>query len=200
VLAGDYDAIDLFHHPIVVISSMLRNMLTADPGNELLSADFSAIEARVLNWLAGQDDIVALFARGEDVYKYNAARLFQIPISEVKKFPHRQTGKFQELGCGFGMGAKKAVSAADTAQYGYLKLSDERADEIVKSYRTTHKRVTSYWYECNDAAIEAVNNPGVPVRVGPLKNVTFIKAGSYLYIVLPSGDRSHTPPRRSSMR
>lgn len=187
VMAGDYDTIDLFHHPIVVISSMLRSMITAAPGYDLISADFSAIEARVLNWLAGQDDIVELFRRGEDVYKYNAARLFQIPISEVKKFPHRQTGKFQELGCGFGMGAKKAVSAADTAQYGYLKMSEERAKEIVDAYRATHKQVVSYWYECNDAAIEAVNSPGVAIRVGPLKNVTFIKAGAYLYIVLPSG-------------
>lgn len=187
VMAGDYDAIDIFHHPIVVVSSMLRSMITAAPGYELISADFSAIEARVLNWLAGQDDIVALFRRGEDVYKYNAARLFQIPLSEVKKFPHRQTGKFQELGCGFGMGAKKAVSAANTAQYGYLVMTEERAKEIVDGYRSTHRKVVSYWYECNDAAIEAVNNPGVPVRVGPAKNVTFIKAGAYLYIVLPSG-------------
>lgn len=187
MLERNYDLIDLFHPPVVVVSSMLRAMVTAAPGHELIAGDYSGIEARVTNWIAGQNDIVELFRKGEDVYKYNAARLFQIPISEVQKFPHRQTGKFQELSCGFGMGWKKAMSAADTAQYGYLKLSEPRSKEVVDGYRDTHKKVVSYWYECNDAAIEAVLKPGKPIVVGPLKNVKFLCAGAYLYIVLPSG-------------
>jgi DNA polymerase bacteriophage-type len=187
VLERKYDVIDLFTPPVVVISSMLRSMLTAAPGKELIAGDYSAIEARVLNWLAGQDDIVRLFAEGKDVYSYNAARLFEIPLSEVKKQPHRQTGKFQELGCGFGMGHKKAVASANTAQYGYLVMSEPRAKEIVDGYRASHPRVVAYWAECNEAAMQAVSKPGAAVTAGPLQNVKFLCAGAYLYIVLPSG-------------
>lgn len=185
VMRGDYEALDLFHPPIVIVLSMLRSMLKAREGHQLIGADYAAIEARVLNWLAGQDDILDLFRRGEDVYKYNAARLYNIPLSEVKKFPHRQTGKFQELGCGYQMGWKKAISAAKDV-YG-LTLDEKQAKEIVTGYRATHDKVVQFWNDLDDAAIEAVNTPGVPVTVGPLRNIKFLKAGSYLYLVLPSG-------------
>lgn len=184
VLAKDYDCIDLWHPPVVVVSSLLRAMLVASPGHDLIAADYSAIEARVLNWLAGQSDIVQLFAAGEDVYRHNAARLYGIPLEEVQKFPHRQTGKFQELACGFGMGAAKGVTAASTA-YG-LTISEAEMKDIVASYRDTHKAVVKYWHDANAAVIEAVRTPGVPVRIGPLRNVSAIRAGGYLYIVLPS--------------
>jgi DNA polymerase bacteriophage-type len=187
VLERDYGAIDLIKPPTVVISSLLRSMITAKPGNMLVAADYSAIEARMLNWLAGQTDITALFAAGKDVYKYNAAKLFNIPLADVQKMPHRQTGKFQELGCGFGMGPDKGVVSANTAQYGYLVITLERMKEIVADYRATHSHVTDYWKECNDAAIESVLHPMQKFAVGPMQNVKFITAGAYLYIVLPSG-------------
>lgn len=185
VLEGRYDAIDLYYPPIVVVSSMLRGMLRAPDGYDLIAGDYSAIEARVLNWLAGQQDIVDLFARGEDVYKYNAARLYNIPLGEVKKFPHRQTGKFQELGCGYGMGWKKAVSAAKDV-YG-LEISPEQAREIVDSYRATHPRVKAFWYETENACLDAIAAPGQPFTFGAARNLKAIKAGAYLYLVLPSG-------------
>jgi DNA polymerase len=185
VLAGAYDAIDLMHHPISVVVSLLRSMIRAKPGYELTAGDFSAIEARVLNILAGQDDIVALFAEGEDVYSYNAGRLPGAePYVKGKKHPWRQTGKFQELGCGYGMGAKKAVSAAKTV-YG-LELSPEDAELIVKGYRETHDRVVAFWHESANAAMEAVATPGSVVTFGALRNLKFTKQGAYLYLVLPS--------------
>lgn len=185
VMRRAYDELDLFAHPIIIIMSMLRSMLTAREGNELVAGDFSAIEARVLNWLAGQDDIVALFARGEDVYKHNAAKLYGIPLSEVKKFPHRQTGKFQELACGFGMGAAKAVSAAKAVYQ--LTITAEQAKEIVDGYRATHPRVKQFWYDAENACMAAVMNPGVKQVFGGKRNLKAIVAGSYLYIILPSG-------------
>jgi DNA polymerase bacteriophage-type len=193
VLERDYAGLELFHPPTVIVSSMLRSMITAAPGKMLVAADYSAVEARVTNWLAQQLDIVKLFADGKDVYKYNAMRLFEIPLEAVEKMPHRQTGKFQELGCGFGMGPDKGVESANTAQYGYLVISLERMKEIVANYRETHPRVVDYWYEANRAAIEAVSNPMTPVKVGPLKNVTMIRAGAYLYVVLPSGRKLTFP-------
>lgn len=183
VLERSYDLIDLFVHPIILVSSLLRSTLTASPGHDLIAADYSAIEARVLNWLAGQDDILALFAKGEDVYKYNAARLYGIPLSEVLKHPHRQTGKFQELGCGYGMGWKKAISAAKSVYQ--LDIDEEQAKDIVKGYRDTHAEVVDFWYSTESAAFQAVECPGEVVTWadGRLK---MVKQGAYLYLILPS--------------
>jgi DNA polymerase len=149
----------------------------------------------VLNWLAGQDDMLALFRQYDaapkddkpryDPYRHNAARLYNIPLADVEKFPHRQTGKFQELGCGYGMGAKKAVSAAKDV-YG-LTITPDQAKEIVDSYRTSHGRVVDFWYESEHALIAAVQKPGTAVAFGARKNLRAVKAGSYLYLILPSG-------------
>jgi DNA polymerase len=190
ILAGRYDAIDLVENPVSVVSSLLRGCLTASPGHELTAADFSAIEARVLVVLAGQQDVVANWRafdagdKSKDQYILNAMVLYNLPFEEIKKFPHRQTGKFQELGCGYGMGAKKAVSAAKDV-YG-LELDEDRAKEIVGMYRETHRKVVEFWHETDQAAQEAVLNPGKPITFGALMNLRFLKAGAYLYLILPS--------------
>jgi DNA polymerase len=145
MLERDYATLDLLRPPTVVVSSMLRSMITAPPGNMLVAADYSGIEARVLNWLAQQTGHPAALRRREGRLQVQRVAAVGIPLEEVLKFPHRQTGKFQELACGFGMGWKKAISGADTAQYGYLKLTEERAKEIVDNYRETHDKVTAYW-------------------------------------------------------
>jgi DNA polymerase len=186
VLAGDFDGLSLYEPPVVVVSSMLRSMLVAGPGHDLVAADAAAIEARIVNWLAGQEDVLDMFARGEDVYSYNAARMpGQPPYEKGKKHPKRQAGKFQELGCGFGMGWKKAVSAAKDV-YG-LDLTDEEAKEIVDSYRSTHAKVKELWDDSNAAVLDAVANPGKVIVFGGRKNLKAVKKGSYLYIILPSG-------------
>jgi DNA polymerase len=203
MLGRRYDLMDLFAHPIVVISSMLRSMITAAPGNDLIAADYSAIEARVLNWLAGQNDMVELFRKFDaapkaekpqyDPYRINAARLYNIPLDQVLKFPHRQTGKFQELGCGYGMGWKKALTQAkDTygldlvAMLGSLEKAEAFIKLAVESYRESHDKVVEFWNESNNAAIEAVLKPGSVVRFGALKNLIFTCQGSYLYLILPA--------------
>lgn len=185
ILAQSYDSIDLIENPVAVVSSLLRGCLAAPPGHDLIAADFSAIEARVLNVLAGQHDIVALFEAGEDVYSYNASRLPGAePFVKGQKHPWRQTGKFSELGCGFGMGYKKAVNAAK-ATYG-ITLTEDEAKAIVTGYRETHPQVVGFWNQANDAAIEAVANPGSVVTFGALRNLKFTARGGYLYLILPS--------------
>jgi DNA polymerase len=186
VMDGAYDAIDLMHSPISVIVSLLRSMIRAKPGYELTAGDFAGIEARVLNILAGQDDIVALFASGEDVYSYNAGRMPGTPEPYVKgkKHPWRQTGKFQELGCGFGMGWKTAITQGK-AQYG-LDLDEESARFIIDNYRSTHPRNVDFWYESDRCAMEAVAKPGSVVTFGALRNLKFTQQGAYLYLILPS--------------
>ncbi len=185
VMGREFDNLSLIANPLEVISAMLRLMLTAEPGHELVSADYSGIEARGLNWVAGQDDILAMFARGEDVYSYNAARLTKTEYIPGKKHPHRQTGKFQELGCGFGMGAETAVTQAKD-QYQVI-LTLEEAKEVVDSYRATHPMVKQFWRDSDNAAKLAVQEKGTVVPFGPKGNCKFLFAGSYLYLMLPSG-------------
>lgn len=185
VMGREFDNLSLIANPLEVISAMLRLMLTAEPGCELVSADYSGIEARGLNWIAGQNDILEMFARGEDVYSYNAARLTKTEYIPGKKHPHRQTGKFQELGCGFGMGAATAVTQAKD-QY-QVVLTEAEAKVVVNSYRATHPMVKQYWRDSDNAAKQAVKNKGEVVAFGPMENAKFLFAGSYLYLMLPSG-------------
>lgn len=100
VMARDYDTIDFEHPPLIVIASLLRSMLTAAPGHELIAADFSQIEARVLAWIAGQDNLVQLFRDGGRVYEETAAFIFNKPVDEIENPSFERTvGKNTVLGC-----------------------------------------------------------------------------------------------------
>jgi DNA polymerase len=193
VLARAYDAIDIVAHPITVIVSLLRSMVTAREGHDLMAADYSAIEARVLNWLAGQDDVVESFRamdagdKTQHPYKIMAVRMGrgETPADIVKGTEDYQAGKAAELGCGYQMGAKKFVKAAwDVYQ---VKVTEEQAKVAVDAYRSSHPRVVDLWWETNRACIDAVGEPGVWKIFGARKNLKAIKLGAYLYIVLPSG-------------
>lgn len=190
VLARDIEALALFHSPLSIISSMLRAMLTASPGNRLIAGDFSAIEARVVNWLFGQQDVIDNFRaydagdKTRDQYVRNAMILYNLPFEKIEKLPHRHTGKFQELGCGFGMGADAAVENA--WQVYQLRISPEMARRIVDGYRATHPKVKNGWRELGDAALAAVRNPGQVIEVADGK-LRLSKRGSFLWMVLPSG-------------
>jgi len=106
VLAQDFDMLNQFHHPTIIVSSMLRSMLLAEPGNELIAGDFSAIEARVLNWLAGQEDVLENFRaydtgdKSRDPYKHMAVRMGRAASIDLVTYMDRQAGKAAELGCG----------------------------------------------------------------------------------------------------
>lgn len=189
ILRHAYDELDLSYHPVTIVSGLLRSCLTAGPGNELIAADFSGIEARVVNWVAGQDDMLDNFRaldagdKSRDPYIINAMRYYGIPFEQVTK-KERQTGKFQELGCGFGMGAKTGMVQAKDI-YGLILTLDE-TQSMVNNYRATHGRVKQFWYDADDAALEAVANPGRTVIFGPRQNLIFTKRGAYLYLILPS--------------
>ena len=185
VMENRYDEIGMTgEHPLAVVTSLLRACLNAEPGCDLIAGDYSAIEARVLAVLAGQQDEVELFFRGEDVYKYMAAKLFKVPVAEVTKF-QRQTGKFAVLGCGYGMGAAKAITAGNGPAYG-LSLDEDSAKAIVDAYRMTHPAVVQFWKDTNDALVEATKTPGVPIDFGANGILRAFVTGNYLYVRLPS--------------
>jgi DNA polymerase len=191
VLAGHYDLLDTFYAPIIVVVNMLRSMFTAAPGHDLLAGDFSAIEARVLNWLAGQADVVRSFEqydsgdKSRDPYKVMAVRMGRAATVADVTYADRQAGKAAELGCGFQMGPKKFMSAAwDVYQ---VRVSPPEAKAAVKAYRDNHEHVVAFWRDAENAFIAAVDNPGQVQVFGGLQNLRVVVRGGYCYCVLPAG-------------
>jgi len=183
ILARQYDTIALAYHPVVVVSSMLRSMWRAKAGNELIAADYSAIEARVLNWLAGQDDVLETFREYDAGDKTKDPYL--VMARKIGPLASRQAGKAAELGCGYQMGAGKFVTAAwDVYQ---VRVNEEEAEKAVAAYRASHDKVVALWKETEEAVIEATRNPGKVVLFGAKQRLKCAVAGAYLYLILPSG-------------
>lgn len=150
----------VYDKPLTVIASCLRPCIVAKPGHVLLSIDLSQIEARVLAWLAGQQDVVDAFANNLDVYIMAAQKLGS---------PDRQLGKVMTLACGFGMG-KDGVKFQATAkeQYG-LELTLGKAAEAVEGYRATNPKIVRFWYDLEQAFEDALKSPGLVIAVGRVK-------------------------------
>lgn len=145
------------------LSDILRGMLIPSPGKVFVAADYNAIEARVLNWLAGEAWVLNLFERGESPYIRMAEGIYEKTGITKKTHPREyDIGKRSELGCGYGMGWARFQSNVytETSKRGEgIELSDELAQKAVKVYRDAHKNVIGMWYEVEAAAINAVQNP-----------------------------------------
>lgn len=151
----------------------LRDSICAPDGHELVVGDSSNIEARILDWLAGQEDMVEAYRRydaglGPDIYCVQAEKIYGHPISKKEHPDERQMGKVTKLGLGFGMGPPKFVFAvraqAKDKDGKPLKISDEESRRIVTIYRSGHKRVVGFWYRAEDAlALIAKGVVGVAV-------------------------------------
>jgi len=196
VLAKDYAALDEQHPPLAIISSLLRGMLRASDGHVFNVGDFAQIEARVLNWLAGQHDVVALFAKGEPVYERMAALIYGCdPYEILNPSQERQLGKATELGCGYGMGADKFITASKQVYGIDVALPPEGAPAeiaalgegfpqyVVDTYRRAHPAVVQLWSDLGRAAMRAVQQPG---EIQVVRGCKFVVRGAYLWLMLPS--------------
>lgn len=181
-----------FYGPVLdSISSCLRSLIRAAPGNELLAADFKNIEGRGLAWLAGEEWKLKAFRDydlgiGPDLYLVAAGRIYsKDPSSYGADSIERQHGKVAELACGYGGG----VGAFQTMATTYLvKVSDEKAEEIKTRWRDAHPNIVQYWYDLENAAVNAVLHPGQVFTAGPPQRcVKFKVQGSFLWCLLPSG-------------
>ena len=181
ILEHSFGLVDALLPAMEVAALTLRACLVAAPGKKLIAADFSAIEARVLAWLAGEKYLIEAFRKGDDVYKIMASAIYKVPVAQVSK-AQRQVGKMVILGCGYGMGWKKFV--ASCALQG-VTLDGQFGRFIVDTYRQTNARIKAWWGELEEAAIEAVRNPGEVFRVSDGR-IKFTCRNGFLYIVLPA--------------
>lgn len=153
------------------VSRMLRRTLTAPRGHLLLNGDFSQIEARIPVWLAGQTDKVAAYARGDDIYRIQAAPIFGMAPEALSKL-QRQIGKVTILACGFAGGVGAFVPMA--MNYG-MRISKEEAIPIVAGFRQDNAMLAAYWNNNLTAARNALSNPGREFPVGPTWLLTWFK-------------------------
>jgi DNA polymerase len=183
VEAEDPQALELVEaRPLEALSQMLRSVVVAPPGRELIGADFSAIEARVCAWLAGQDDVVMFF------HEFDAQRRaggkpkdFYIFTAESIDSDERQLGKVAALALQYGMGD---VTFAGTAAKWGVPLTLLRARQVKLSWRLVNRCIAQWWRDLEDAAFAAVLEPGSKHRAG---RVSFRSTGKVLLMRLPSG-------------
>ena len=191
------DAIALFlGEPMAFLSKCLRSMIVAKPGHRLIGADYANIEGRVNAWLAGEDWKTQAFGSfdrgaGTDLYVLAYSKAFYIPIGSVTK-PQRQIGKVMELSMGF-QGGWRAFEKMG-ANYG-VSVGQERGEQLKKAWRDAHPAITASWWELQNAAIEAVENPGLTIWC--LNNrIAYRVAHGFLWCLLPSGRTlSYAAPR-----
>lgn len=164
------------------LSSLVRSGIKAPDGKTFVDVDFSSIENRVGVWLAGQKDKVEMFRKGLDEYKMFASQsLYRVPYEEVTK-DQRQVAKSAVLGAMFGQGAKGLVKYAEGMG---VKLSEPQAKNAVDNYRSAYVLVKELWGACENASIEAVQNPGQPFAAG--SKIILKCAKNALWMRLPSG-------------
>lgn len=181
IVSGDRAWVRALHGNVMsALSSCLRGCIQATPGHSLYCADFNAIEARVLFWMAKHNAGLTLFASGADPYREMATKIYNKPVANVTA-AEREVGKRAILGCGFGMGHRKF--AVTCKQFG-MPVSDQLAQLAVSVYRKTHYPVPRFWSNLERAAIAAVKKPGARFTVN---RTTWFVSGKFLYCELPSG-------------
>ena len=180
VIAGkDADYLDLMYgDPFELLSGIIRHFIHGDC--EMLDGDYNAIEARIICWLAGEKEMLAMWATGRDLYRFMASSVYGIPEAAVDG-DGRDHGKRIILGCGYGMGPAKFKATCEA--YG-VECSEDLAESSVKAYRQTHPNVVKYWYFLDRSARSAIAEPGT--QHGPFI-VRSIAGIPYLLGRLPSG-------------
>ena len=183
VKMGCFDMIEaLYGNTPDILSQLIRTMLIPKDGCEFIVADFSAIEARVLAWLAGEQWRLEAFQRGEDIYCASASQMFGVPV--VKHGINgelRQKGKVAELACGYGGGAGALISMGALD----MGLKEDELPDIISSWRDANPEIVKFWYAVEKAAIETVKDH-TDRTVG---RIGFQFSANTLWIVLPSGRR-----------
>lgn len=183
VRAGNLEALELLYESVPdTLSQLIRTAFIPSLGHRFIVADYSAIEARIIAWIAGQTDTLDAFREGKDLYCETASRMFGVPVEKHGiNAGLRQKGKIAVLACGYGgsVGALKAMGALR------MGLAEDELRPIVDAWRAANPNIVWLWQEVEEAALTAITTRR-PVR---LRNLTFTLESGILFITLPSGRR-----------
>lgn len=181
----------VYGSPNDTLSQLIRTAFVAAPGNILIDADFSAIEARVISWLADEEWRLEVFRTHGKIYEASASQMFGVPLERIKKgnpeYSLRQRGKVAELALGY-QGGVPAMRQMDTGKL-LADLPDEEIKDIVDKWRNTNPKIRNLWYSFNDAAIRVIQNGGsLRVRCCTFaRECDCIRGTTCMTISLPSG-------------
>lgn len=190
VREGRFEDVEMFYGSTPeALSELIRTAFVPEAWCRFVVADFSAIEARVLAWLAGERWRLEVFSSHGKIYEASAAAMFHVPVEEVTKgSPLRQKGKIAELGLGYG-GAAGALISMGALEMG---LSEEELPSLVAVWRRANPHITQFWWDVDKAAVEAVTKR-VRTRAG---RIAFEYRSGILFVMLPSGRRlAYVKPR-----
>ena len=185
---GSFEDIQMLYDDVPdTLSQLIRTAFIPRQGMKFIVADFSAIEARVIAWLAGEEWRMKAFANGEDIYCASASKMFGVPVvKHGENGQLRQKGKISELACGFGgsVGAMKAMGGSG--------MSDAELKQIVTDWRTASPHIVQLWWDVENAAIKAVRDKTETETHG----IHFSYESGFLFIRLLSGRRlAYVKPR-----
>lgn len=190
VRSGDIDAVKMLYEDVPdTLSQLIRTAFVPKKDNLFYVADFSAIEARVLSWLAGEEWRMEVFEQGGDIYCATASRMFGVPVEKHGvNSDLRQKGKQAELACGYGggVGAMIAMGAVD------MGIPEEELDGIVKAWRSASPNIVRLWWNVDRAAKTAIKEKTTTTSHG----LKFSYQSGFLFITLPSGrNLAYVKPR-----
>ena len=190
VHCGNFAALELLYDSVPeALSELIRTAFIPRDGQKFIVADFSAIEARVIAWLAGETWRNEVFASHGKIYEASASQMFKVPIAEITKgSPLRQKGKIAELALGYGgsVGALKAMGALD------MGLDEGELQPLVSAWRSANPNITRLWWDVDRAAMSAVRDKTFTETHG----IRFGYQGGMLFVTLPSGRRlAYVKPR-----
>lgn len=181
VRSGDFDAVELLYEDVPdTLSQLIRTAFIPRDGAQFLVADFSAIEARVIAWFAGETWRQEVFSTGGDIYCASASQMFKVPVEKHGINGHlRQKGKIAELALGYGgsVGALKAMGALE------MGLTEEELPQLVDAWRQSNPNIVKFWWAVDRAVMEAVRYKRTTTDYG----LTFSCRSGMLFITLPSG-------------
>lgn len=192
---GHHDALEMLYPSVpYTLSQLIRTAFIPQPGSRFVVADFSAIEARVIAWLAGEDWRIELFKNGGDIYCQSASQMFGVPVEKHgKNADLRQKGKISELACGYGgsVGALKAMGARE------MGLNESELKPLVDAWRAANPMIVQLWWDLEEAVINTITTREETV----LGSLTLSFEHGILFIELPSGRRlSYIKPRLTTNR
>lgn len=190
VRSGDYDALSMLYEDIPdTLSQLIRTAFVPQDGRKFIVADFSAIEARVIAWFAGERWRLKVFEDGGDIYCASASQMFHVPVEKHGVNGHlRQKGKIAELALGYGgsVGALKSMGALE------MGLAEDELQPLVDAWRNSNPMITQFWWDVDRAVKECIKKR-MPTET---HGVRFNYQSGMLFITLPSGRRlAYVKPR-----